>query len=136
MDVGADGMSGAVNEIIAEALLLDVAASGAVYFPSGDAAPGVDCIGHGFYAGVASVAHNLENLAHAAGRRLADKTHPRDVVIHCSGCIFLPPNVEQDQIAFVNGNRMVVARLVLRLSVVGLYVYDWRPVRLKILAAK
>jgi hypothetical protein len=40
MDVGADGMSGPVNKIIAVTFFLDVAAGGTIHFPSCNAASG------------------------------------------------------------------------------------------------
>jgi len=69
MDVGANGMSRAMYKIIAVAFLLDVVAGGAIHFPTGNAASGADCVGDGLHPSVAGVAHNLEYLAHAAGRR-------------------------------------------------------------------
>src|SRR5271165_2912666 len=66
MDVGADGMSRSMNKIIAVAGFLNVAAGGAIDFPSGDAAAAVNGVEHRLYAGVAGVAHNVENFLHAA----------------------------------------------------------------------
>src|SRR5450432_708039 len=66
MDVGTDGMSRAVNEIVAIPGLGDMPASGAVHFPSGDTAAGVDAIEHGLDAGVARVADDFKNFPHAA----------------------------------------------------------------------
>src|ERR1035441_10834730 len=80
MDVGADGMSGAMNKIIAVARLLDESAGGAIHFPSGDAASAVDRVENGRHPGVARVAHNLENFLHLSRGRAAHKTHPRYVV--------------------------------------------------------
>ncbi len=66
MDVGADGMSGAMNKIIAVPGLLNVAAGSAVDFPPGDASAAVDGVEHRLHPGVARIAHNVENFLHAA----------------------------------------------------------------------
>src|SRR4029077_9584907 len=65
MDVGADGMSGAMNEIIAVAGLGDVPARDAIDFKSGDAAAGVDTVEYSLHAGITCVADNLEDFTHA-----------------------------------------------------------------------
>src|SRR5271155_4776456 len=136
MDVGADGMSGAVNEIFTEAILLDVAAGGSVDFPSGDTAARIDRIGHSLYADVAGITHDFKYLAHAVRWRLADETHPCDVVIDRSRNVFFPPHVEQDQIAFANGNGTVGAGLVVRIAGIGIHGNDRRIVGEQILAAE
>src|SRR5258708_6249531 len=94
MDVGADGMSRAMNEIVAVAGLRNMPASHAIHFPSRDAAAGVDTVEHGLHAGVARIADNLENFAHAWRRRRPDKSHPGDVVVHGTRRIFLSPDIE------------------------------------------
>src|SRR6202008_4099883 len=76
MDVGADGMSGAVNKIIAVAGFLDMPASGAVHFPAGNASSRLDGGQYGLHPDIARVAHNLKYFAHAPRESAADKAHP------------------------------------------------------------
>ena len=54
MDVGSDGMSGTMNEIVAVPCLLNVAAGRAIDLPAGNAAPGIDGVQHRLYAGIPS----------------------------------------------------------------------------------
>src|SRR4051812_28356037 len=106
MDLGADRMPGAVDEIVAIAGLLNVPARGPVDLPSGDAAPRVSGIKDGFHSGIPGIAHDLKNIPHASGGRLTYETHPGDVVIDGGRCVFLSPDIEQHQIAFADRHGM------------------------------
>src|SRR5579871_2780343 len=105
-------MAGAMNEVIAVACLLDVSASRPVHFPSGNRAASIDGIENGLYSGVACVANNVKDFVHAGRRSSADESHPGNVVVHRSGCVFLAPDIEKDEIAFANRYRVARVRLV------------------------
>ena len=93
-------------------------------------------IDHGLHAGVARVAHNLENLTHAARWRRAHEAHPRNVVVHGVRSVLLSPYIEQNQIALANRHRMARMRLVVRITGVGIDGNDRRIVGQKILAGE
>src|ERR1700730_15662812 len=95
-------MPSAMNEVIAVSLCLDVAPSGTIDFPTGTAAAGADRIQPDLHTGIACVANNPKNLAHAVRRRLAHKARPGDVVINCARSIFLRPNIEQNEVDLAN----------------------------------
>src|SRR5579864_759659 len=69
MNIGADGMSGAMNEIVAVPGLLNVSPCSPVDFPSRDAASRADRVKHGLHSRVARIPHDGKNLLHAFRRR-------------------------------------------------------------------
>src|SRR6266446_571738 len=105
-------MPGAMNEVVAVSLGLDVAPRGAIYFPTGNAPSGADRIQYDLHAGIARVANNPENLTHTVRRCLAHKARPGDVVINCARSIFLRPNIEQNEVALANGRGALCVRFV------------------------
>src|SRR5208282_973822 len=136
MDVGADGMSGAVNEIIRVTFLLDVAARRAIHFPARNAAARAHRVEYSLYPGIARVPHDLEHFDHAARWSRTQKTHPGNVIVNRPRSILLPPHVKQDEVALANGNRTIGARLVVRVAGVGVHRHDGPVIGDKVLPAK
>src|SRR5208282_5413951 len=116
MDVGADGMSGAVNEIIRVTFLLDVAARRAIHFPARNAAARAHRVEYSLYPGIARVPHDLEHFDHAARWSRTQKTHPGNVIVNRPRSILLPPHVKQDEVALANGNRTIGPSSAIRFS--------------------
>src|SRR6266581_5111372 len=129
-------MPGAMNEVVAVSLCLDVAPRGAIHFPSGNAASGSDRLQYELHAGIARVANNRKNLTHAVRRCLAHKAGPGDVVIHCARSIFLRPNIEQNEVALANRGGALCVRFVMRITAVSVHRYDRWIIGHQILAAK
>ena len=111
-------------------------ASGAINFPSWNSTPGLDGIFYGLHCRIARVSHNLEDLAHAGGGRLANESSPRDVVINCARSILFAPDIEQNKIAFTDGDGGRIGRLVVRIATVSVHGDDRRVVGDEVLAAK
>src|SRR5215471_21130131 len=116
MDVGANRVSGAVNEIISVPGLSDVAASRTIHVPSRDAASCRDGIEHRLDSCVAGVAHDLKYLTHTVRRNSANEPHPCDVVIHRVRSILFPPNIKQNQVTLADRHGVAGVWLVMRIS--------------------
>ena len=129
-------MPGAVNEIIAEAGLLNMAPGGAIDFPARDAATRVDRVQNRLHPCIARVAHNFEHLTHPTGRRASYKTHPGDVVVDRARGVLLAPNVQQNQIALADRHRAAGLRLIMRIAGIGIDRHNRRIIRQNIFAAE
>src|SRR5882762_3147884 len=129
-------MPGAMNEVVAVSLCLDVAPRGAIHLPAGNAASGADRIQYDLHAGVARVANDAKNLTHAVRRCLAHKAGPGYVVINCARSIFLRPNIEQNEVALANRRGAPRLRFVMRITAVSVHRHDRWIIRHQILAAK
>ncbi len=136
MDVRANRVSRAVDEIIAVPGLLDVSARRPIHFPPGNPPSGVDRIGHRLYSGIARVAYDCENLMHLPRRRRAHESHPRDVVVHRTWTILLAPHIQQHQVPLTNRYGMIRPWLVVRVSGVGVDRNNRRIISHKIFATK
>src|SRR5947208_6022619 len=82
VDVGADGMSGAVHKEFVQASVLDMTANGAIHLPSSDLFAGGDRLYNEISASVPRITNCAENVLHLLGRSLTHKTGPGDVVIN------------------------------------------------------
>src|SRR5580693_3958701 len=100
MDLGSNGVPSPVNEVVAEASLVDVISRSPVHFPSTHRASAGDAFLHHFYSCIASIANHIENFLHSSRWRVAHVAGPGDVVIDGAGRILLGPNVEQNEITF------------------------------------
>ncbi len=114
VNLSSNRVPGPMNEVIAEARLLDVISRRPVHFPSTHYAPTSNAFLHRLHASVACIANHGEDFAHLIGRSLADEASPGDVVIDGPGCVFLCPNIQQNEITLANGSRVFRARLVMR----------------------
>ena len=129
MDIGADGMPGAMNEIFSEAGLFYMSADRSIDFPSSDLTFRGDSFLHGLHSGVARLRDDLEYLAHTIRWGLAHGSRPRNIVVHSVGRILLGPDIQQDEIALTDGGRSLFLRLVMRVAAVGIHGNDGRVVR-------
>src|ERR1700723_1273226 len=119
MDLGANGMSGTMNEVIAEAGLRDVISRCPIYFPAAHSAAAGDAFLHCLYSSITGIANHVENFAHAVRRSVADEAGPGNVVINGCRRIFLRPDVEQNKIALANGCRVFSTRFIMRVAAMG-----------------
>src|SRR5580658_4017756 len=134
MDVGGDGMAGAMNEILAVTGFLNVSASGAIDLPSGKVASRADGIDHCIDTCVTRSAYDFKNFAHLARRRCAHEAHPGNVVKNGVRSFLLSPDVKQQQVALANRHRMAGVRLVVRIAGVGVDRHNWRVAGKNVLA--
>src|SRR6201993_2557059 len=136
MHVGADGVPGAVNEIIAVTGFLDVIAGSPIHLPAGNTLTGIDRFEHGLDAGVSCVANDLKNFALLVRWRLANVSSPRNVVVDSPRRIFLAPDIEQDEIALADRGRAFGVGFVVRIAAVRVDGDHGRVIGDEILALK
>src|SRR5579875_56065 len=99
MNVCADTVAGAMEEVISEAFVPDVPTTDVINFKAGERRAGVDPLYYKVECLSARIAHDLKNVLDFAGNSIAAETGPSDVVINRVGCIELGPHVDQDQVA-------------------------------------
>src|SRR5688572_29801300 len=115
-----------MDEVLTVAFAGDELAGGLIDLPAGDLAPGLGRFLHGAHANVARIAHDLEDLAMAIAGGLADEAAPGDVVEDGAGLDELGPDVEQNEVAFLDGLRGGGTRLVVRVAAVRVHAHDGR----------
>src|ERR1043165_180402 len=119
-------MSGTMDEIITIPRAFYIVARGAVYFPPCNRSAGRDGFDNGLFACITSMPHHSEPLTQLLRRFLADETCPRNVVIHRAGCLFLPPDVEQNEVTRANRGRTFRAWAVMGIGAVSIYSHNGR----------
>src|SRR5207248_10319720 len=128
VNLSADGVSGAMNEVFAKAGVVDEGAHSAINFPSGDGAPGGNSLLHSLHADVASLTHHIEDFPHFVRGSFANKTRPGNVVVDGVRRVLFRPDIQQDKIALANSRGVSCAGLVMRVSAVGVDSHDGRVV--------
>src|SRR5258706_9105948 len=98
----ADVVAGAVKEIFSVAGFFDHAAGGLVHLPALQRFAGLDGLLDQFDGGIASFAHHFKNLGNFVGHFRAQIPDPGDVVIDAAGGSLLTPDVEEEQVAFLD----------------------------------
>src|SRR5262249_970299 len=98
VDLDPDRVPGAMRKIFSVTFRGDVVARRLVHFPAADAALGREGVLYDFDTGIASAAHDLEDLL-LLGGRLTHDARPRDVVVDRVRFVELRPHVEQNEVA-------------------------------------
>src|SRR5215469_13676333 len=121
VDVGGNGMAGAVNKVLAVSGLGDGLTHRIIHLPPRDLPSGSNGILDKLDSSITRRPHHLEDFLDAIGHRVADETGPSDVVIHRVGHVLFAPDVEQNPIAFADRRRGGLFRPVMRVAAVRIH---------------
>src|SRR5436305_1565984 len=117
----ADGMSGPVNEVVAVSGFGNALPHRIIHLIARNLLACSDGILHELNSGVARLAHNFENFPRAVRRRGANEARPCDVVIHSIRRVLLRPNIEQNEVAFTDRQRVLAVWTIVRVTAVRIH---------------
>ena len=116
MHLLADGVAGAMNEVIAEAAILNIGPGGIIDLKTVQDLAASDGALDTLDGAIASVTHYFENVLESGGRRAAAITGPSNVIEHGGRPIELGPHVDQHGVAVVNLAAALRAWFIVRIS--------------------
>src|SRR5579863_136950 len=119
VDLLADGVAGAMNEVITEAAILNIGSGGIIHFKTVQGLATLDSTLDTLDGAIASVTHHVENILESRGRRAATITGPRNVVVHGQRVIELGPHVHEHGVAGLNLAAAFRAGFIMRIRHVG-----------------
>ena len=119
VDFVGDVVAGAVGEPLGESGGANYVAGGIVGLKAADRLAGCERLLDGADGGIAGIAHGGEDELLAFGGFAANDARPGDVVEDGVGVIDAAPDVDEEEVAFLDFRRVPGGRLVVRIRAVG-----------------